>query len=90
VDVPWDVLWLVGGGFALAKAIEDTGLSRVRSLHTLIHIPLLLSLSLSLPSVLFGVVVLSNDQFFADGLNEGLGNQDKVLVLWIFVLVISM
>lgn len=30
VDVPWDILWLVGGGFALAKAIEDTGLSRVR------------------------------------------------------------
>eukprot|EP01126_Amoeba_proteus_P021573 TRINITY_DN2194_c0_g2_i1.p1 TRINITY_DN2194_c0_g2~~TRINITY_DN2194_c0_g2_i1.p1 ORF type:complete len:390 (-),score=79.66 TRINITY_DN2194_c0_g2_i1:98-1120(-) len=54
VDVPWDLLWLVGGSFSMAKAIQDSGLAK----------------------------------FVADGLYDGLGHQNKVLVLWIFLLVI--
>lgn len=31
VTLPWNVLWLVGGGFALAKGIEETGTLRFLS-----------------------------------------------------------
>eukprot|EP01121_Diplochlamys_sp_Union-15-3_P011463 TRINITY_DN332_c0_g1_i6.p1 TRINITY_DN332_c0_g1~~TRINITY_DN332_c0_g1_i6.p1 ORF type:complete len:365 (-),score=59.42 TRINITY_DN332_c0_g1_i6:45-1139(-) len=58
----WDVLWLLGGGFALAKGIEDTGLAQFIGLqiHKLPVLPIEILLLMVITLCVFLTEIINN------------------------------